>query len=77
MEPFTIVINNRRFQLGEALPSSIHHFAVTSFLPMGIPSEQAVHLKQWLNTAIDRITCDYVSFNNVLIPSDELHKFKL
>lgn len=75
LEPFTIVINQQQVQLGQPLPPSIQHFAITISMPMQIPSDQAVHLKGWLNAIIDRLDTDYVTYNGVLIPASELTKF--
>jgi hypothetical protein len=40
-----------------------------------LDAASAVALKAWLNSIIDRLDTDYVSYNNVLIPTNELGKF--
>ena len=75
MQPLQIQINGMAIQLGAPLPSSIHHFEVTLYMPIQLPKEQAVQLKSWLNQIIDKLDCEYVSYNNVLIPANELKKF--
>ena len=75
MEPFVIYINNTVYQFGLPLPDEIYHFEVNLYFSVQIPTEHAIQLKALLNNVIDRITCDYVAYNGILIPSSELNKF--
>lgn len=75
MQPFVILINGVPTDLGGYLPSSIQHFAVQVYFPVQLPVEQSAQLKHWLNSIIDRLDCDYVDFQNTLIPTSELTKF--
>lgn len=75
MQPFIILVNGVPTDLGGYLPASIYHFAVQLYMPVQLPIEQSAALKQWLNTIIDRLDCDYVEYQGVLIPRDELRKF--
>lgn len=75
MPPFSIIINNQPIQLGAPLPSEIFHLAVVIQMPIQLPSEQTAHVKAWLNTVMDNLVCDYVTFNGTLIPVTELTKF--
>jgi hypothetical protein len=75
MKPVTIIINNRKVMLGEPLPKSIANLEISCFPGVSIPLEQAPLIKQWLNQIVDNVDCEYVTYNKVLIPSNELKKF--
>ena len=75
MQPLQIQINGMSIQLGAPLPNSIYHFEVTLYIPTQLPKEQAVQFKSWLNQIIDKLDCEYVTYNDVLIPVNELKKF--
>ena len=78
MQAYQILINGIPTQLGEQLPSSIYNFEV--YLQPVHVAVQPGHeplIKQWLNQIIDNLTTDFVSFNNILIPSSELQRFSL
>lgn len=75
MQPFIILINGVPTDLGGYLPASIQHFAVQVYFPVQLPVEQSAQLKQWLNSIIDRLDCDYVEFQNALIPTSDLKRF--
>lgn len=77
MLQFSISINNQQVQMGCQLPESITEFTVVlhPMLSFQLPAEQAALLKLWLNEIIDKLDTEYVMYNNVLIKSDELHKF--
>ena len=73
--PFSIHINGSLYQFGLPLPDKIHHLAVYLHFNTQIPYEDASALKAFLNNVIDRLTCEYVSYNDILIPTSELKKF--
>jgi len=75
MNPLLIIINGQHTQIGGYLPTSIHSFSVTLHFPMQIPTEQVPRVKQWLNTIMERLSTDYVSYNDTIIPSSELNRF--
>lgn len=75
IEPFSIVINSNKIRIGDPLPQTIHYFEVTIHMPMHIQTQQVPLVKQWLNDVIDKLECEYVIYNGILIPSDELQKF--
>ena len=75
MQFISISINNQLVELGSPLPNSIYEFSVLLFMNATLDAASAVALKQWLNNIIDRLDTDYVSYNNVLIPTNELVKF--
>ena len=75
MQFISVSINNRLVELGSPLPGSIYEFSVLLFMNATLDAASAVALKQWLNNIIDRLDTDYVSYNNVLIPTNELVKF--
>ena len=75
MQFISISINNQPVELGSPLPNSIYEFSVLLFMNATLDAASAVALKAWLNSIIDRLDTDYVSYNNVLIPTNELVKF--
>ena len=75
MQFISISINNQLVELGSPLPNSIYEFSVLLFTNATLDAASAVALKAWLNSIIDRLDTDYVSYNNVLIPTNELVKF--
>ena len=69
-------LNGIPVQLGSPLPSSIYSLqVVVPPLPVAFPLEQVPQLKAWLNDLVDRLTCDYFTYNGVLIPTDDITKF--
>lgn len=74
-QPFSIIINNQPYQLGQPPPTQITHLDITIHMPIQIPSNQTPHIKAWLNLIIERLDCDYVTYNGTLIPTSELTKF--
>ena len=77
MQPINIEINGKNVGLGSALPADIFSFKVVCIMPVVIPHGDAVRLKQWLNMITKRVSCEYVEYNNILVPADELTKFEL
>ena len=75
MQSFQIQINGMQIQLGAPLPSSIYHFEIRLFFPTQVPLAQVLAIKQWFNQIIDKLDCEYVTYNNTLIPTNELKKF--
>lgn len=75
LEPFSIIINRQPFQIGQPLPDTITDFEVMVHLNMQIPYAQVAQVKQWLNLVIERLDCDYVTYNGTLIPTSELQRF--
>ena len=75
MQFISVSINNQLVELGSPLPNSIYEFSVLLLMNATLDAASAVALKAWLNSIIDRLDTDYVSYNNVLIPTNELVKF--
>ena len=75
MQFVSVSINNRLVELVAPLPDSIYEFSVLLFMNATLDAASAVALKAWLNNIVDRLDTDYVSYNNVLIPINELVKF--
>ena len=75
MQFISVSINNQLVELGSPLPNSIYEFSVLLFMNATLDTASAAALKAWLNNIIDRLDTDYVSYNNVLIPTNELVKF--
>lgn len=75
LEPFSIAINGQPYQLGQPPPTKITHLDIAIRMPMQVPSDQTPHIKAWLNSVIDNLDCDYVTYNGTLIPASELTKF--
>lgn len=71
-----IYLNGLPTQLGSPLPITIHSLQIQMpFTPVAFPLEQVPALKIWLNSLVDRLNCDYFSYNGVLIPTNEITKF--
>ncbi len=70
-----IYLNGIPVPLGSSLPSIITSLQIHVPPIISFPSEQVPQLKQWLNSIVDRLDCDYFSYNGVLIPTDEITKF--
>lgn len=71
-----IYLNGTPTQLGSPLPSTIHSLVIhMPPVPIAFPEHQVPALKAWLNDLVDRLDCDYFSYNNVLIPTNEITKF--
>lgn len=71
-----IHLNSIPVQLGAPLPSVIHSLEIqVPFMPISFPSEQVPQLKAWLNQLVDRLDCEYFTYNGVLIPTNEITKF--
>ena len=75
MQFISVSINNQLVELGSPLPDSIYEFSVLLFMNATLDVTLTIALKAWLNSIIDRLDTDYVSYNNVLIPTNELVKF--
>lgn len=76
LDTIVILINGNRVAIGEELPAIIQSFSLSTMgFQINIPSSQSPQVKQWLNTIIDSLDCDYVEYNGILIPSSELRKF--
>ena len=77
MQPIQIQINGTNVSLGSPLPTNIFSFRLVCMMPIVIPQEDVVKLKAWLNTIVDRLSCDYVEYNNVLVAKTALKKYNL
>ena len=75
MQFISVSINNQLVELGSPLPDSIHEFSVLLFMNVTLDAASTIAVKAWLNNIVDRLDTDYVSYNNVLIPTNELVKF--
>ena len=75
MQFVTVSINNQLAELGSPLPDSIYEFSVLLFMNVTLDAASTIAIKAWLNNIVDRLDTDYVSYNNVLIPTNELVKF--
>ena len=70
-----ILVSNQPISLGGYFTTPIISLDIQLLYPMQIHSHQTPQLKQWLNSIIDNLDCEYVSYQNVLIPSSELRRF--
>ena len=75
MQFISVSINNQLVELGSPLPGSIYEFSVLLFMNATLDAASTITIKAWLNNIVDRLDTDYVSYNNVLIPTNELVKF--
>lgn len=74
---YKISINNKAVQLGQPLPEVITSCVIDVFPGVTIPSEQVPQLKVWLNQLHDKLACEYVQYNGVLMQPSDLNKFDL
>ena len=77
MNPFQILVNNTPIQLGAQLPEIITHLKITCLIPIQLPRHQSPLVKQWLNTIVGRLNCEYIEYNGVLVNVEEIELFKL
>ena len=75
MQFISVSINNQLVELGSPLPDSIYEFSVLLFMNVTLDAASTIAIKAWFNNIVDRLDTDYVSYNNVLIPTNELVKF--
>ena len=75
MQFISVSINNQLVELGSPLPDSIYEFSVLLFMNVTLDAASTIAIKAWLNNIVDRLDTGYVSYNNVLIPTNELVKF--
>ena len=75
MQFITVSINNQLVELGSPLPDSIYELSILLFMNVTLDAASTIAIKAWLNNIVDRLDTDYVSYNNVLIPTNELVKF--
>ena len=75
MQFISVSINNQLVELGSPLPDSIYELSVLLFMNVTLDAASTTAIKAWLNNIVDRLDTDYVSYNNVLIPINELVKF--
>lgn len=77
MNPLQILINNAPVQLGGQLPTVITHLNIRCMMRMSVNSGTASLTRKWLNDIVDKLDCDYVEYNGVLISVDDIVKFEL
>ena len=75
MQFISVSINNQLVELGSPLPDSIYEFSVLLFMNVTLDAASTIAVKAWFNNIVDRLDTDYVSYNNVLIPTNELVKY--
>ena len=75
MQFISVSINNQLVELGSPLPDSIYEFSVLLFMNVTLDAASTIAIKAWLNNIVNRLDTDYVSYNNLLIPTNELVKF--
>ena len=75
MQFISVSINNQLVELGSPLPDLIYELSVLLFMNVTLDAASTIAIKAWLNNIVDRLDTDYVFYNNVLIPTNELVKF--
>jgi hypothetical protein len=73
----SIKLNNTPVNIGAKLPETVNSLVIESFPGILIRTNQVPLVKQWLNSIVDKLTCEYVSFNGTLIKRINVKKFKL
>jgi len=74
---FSIIVNGVNTKIGNPLPAEVSQLEIKiSKLSMAIniPKLQTPLVKLWLEELADKLTCDYVTYNNVLVKVSELEK---
>lgn len=77
MQAVTVIINGAEYQLTQPLPDVITDIGITCIPGANVQAQHALAVKKWLNEIIDKLTCEYLCFNQVLIPVSELKKLKI
>lgn len=75
MQPHILVANGHPLQLGGNLPDRISSLFVLIPYGVAVPTAQTPMLKQWLNSLIDRLDCEYVTVEDSLVLSSDLRGF--
>jgi len=75
MEPYVILTNGRYVQLLGDIPDRITSLDIKLHMNIRFEHGMLLHIKDWLNKIMDRLDCEYVTYQNVLIPANELKKF--
>lgn len=63
-----IIINNQPITLGSPLPDTITHLSIICGAHTQIPIEHTLLIKDWITSIVSKLDCEYISYNNVLIP---------
>jgi len=77
MGVFRIEVNNEPITIGNKLPDKVTSLNIIYFPRITVPSEHVPGVKKWFNTLIDKLDCEYVTFNKVLIPKNEIKKIEV
>jgi len=77
---YQIIINGKPTQIGEEIPEKVTGLAViyktNPLQTMFIHKKNMIKIKKWFNQLIDSCSCEWVMYNNVYIPTEDLQKFK-
>ena len=75
MEAYLIKINGVPVQLLGQLPIVIISLDVKLFANIQFQHGMVLHIKDWLNKIMEKLDCEYVTYQDVIIPISELKKF--
>jgi len=75
MEAYLIEINGVPVQLLGPLPSVITSLDIEVFINVRFEHGMVLHIKDWLNKIMQGLDCEYVTYQKVIIPANELKKF--
>jgi len=76
MLPIQIIVNNKHINLLDTLPQEINSLNIAILMPIRVRPEAIFAIKKWLNALANNITCDFITYNNVLINTNEIKLFK-
>ena len=75
MEPYQFKLNGEYVQLLERIPERVTSLEVLLHINVRVEHGMGLHIKTWLNDIMDRLDCEYVTYQGILIPTKELKRF--
>jgi hypothetical protein len=72
-----ILINGEPIKLGSELPKEIESLSISVYhmMTIRISNHDSNSIKHWLNEIVDRLTCDHITYNNLIISKKDIKKF--
>jgi len=69
----SIIMNGSPTQIGAPLPPAIDSLQIVC-VSVAVPSHQIPQIRAWLSAVRDRISCDYVEMNGVLLATSDFRE---
>lgn len=73
LDTITIIINGSRIQIGGPFPKPIKSLSISTLgIQISIQKSDGLKLRQWLNSITDQSECEYIEYQNILIPKSDI-----